>query len=112
MSVEMPRGNVVAPLLAVEDNTIFSFDFKDCFICAVCAIKSVLDSGDDGASAGVREDNIPFNESIVISVVHFEFSVHFFPFADGCLFLHPLYIYYTLIFWFCQDFVDMEIKDF
>lgn len=76
MSVKTPRGGVIAPLVAVEDNPVFSFDFKDCFICAVRTIKSVFDGGDDGASAGVGEDNIPTNEGIIVGVVNFEFSVH------------------------------------
>ena len=60
MSVKTPGCGVVAPLVAIEDNPVFSFDFKDCFICAIRTIKSALDGGDDGASAGVGEDNIPF----------------------------------------------------
>lgn len=76
MSVKTPGCGVVAPLVAVEDNAVFSLNLKEGFICAVCAIKSVFDGGDDGASAGVGEDNIPFFVGVPVGAGNFEFSVH------------------------------------
>lgn len=84
MSVKTPGCGVVAPLVAVEDNPVFSLNLKDGFICAVRTIKSVLDGGDDGASAGVGEDNIPFFVGVPVGAGNFEFCVHV---------LIPLYIY-------------------